>query len=555
MHDEVEFDAVRLGVMWTRLRSIANEQARTVIRAAFSTILRETEDISCGIFDTNGNMIVQAETGTPGHINTMAASVKHFIDRIPTSEMEMGDIYITNDPWLGSGHKYDMTIVTPVFTSDRFVGFSVSVGHVVDVGGSGYAADAVDIFEEGINIPVMRLAGAGTLNAELLELLRTNVRAPSEVIGDIMALVSCNQVCSDRIVEFLEEYELDSLDSLADAIFESSEQAFRSVIGGLADGTYRREVDLDGVGEPLTVAAALTVSGSHLHIDFEGTSPQVQRAINVPINYTRAYAWFALSSALAPEIPHNEGTLRCVTVSAPEASVLNARFPAPVMARHLVGYFVPPAVLGCLAQVVPDLVAADCAIGSTIQVSGVDSSGDEFVFLSFVSGGFGARPASDGPSTLQFPASISNTPVEVIESTSPLFIEEKGLRPGSAGAGRHRGGFGQVLRFSVRTGRPFTYSCMMERMSHPPQGLLGGLDGACNSVMIGDDPISDGKRRYEVGAGTQITYRLGGGAGLGPPEERDPLDVLADFEDGLIDGKEVEEVYRMSLEDLAGRAR
>ncbi|MEZ4507444.1 MAG: hydantoinase B/oxoprolinase family protein [Thermomicrobiales bacterium] len=334
-------DAIRLEVMWNRLVSVVNEQAAALMRTSFTSIVREAGDLSAGVFDARGNMIAQAVTGTPGHINAMATCIHHFLAVYPAETLRPGDVLITNDPQKTSGHLHDFTVITPVFLDDRLVGFFGNTCHVLDIGGIGLSTDARSIFEEGLFIPITKLFAQGNLNEELIKILTHNVRTPEPVLGDIYAQAAGNDVGAERLIEFMHEFGLESLEPLADEIIDRSEQAMRRAISELPDGIYRNEVWSDGYEHPVKLAVAIEKTGDRMHVDWAGSSMESERGINVVLNYTHAYTTYALKCALAPEVPNNEGSFRPVTVDAPPRSILNALPPAPVSARHILGHFLP----------------------------------------------------------------------------------------------------------------------------------------------------------------------------------------------------------------------
>lgn len=351
---EIEFQ-----VMWNRLIAVVEEQAQVLLRTAFSPIVREAGDLSAGIFDRRGRMLAQAVTGTPGHVNSMAEAVTHFIARFPPDMMKPGDIYITNDPWMGTGHLNDFVLTTPCFHRGRLVGLFSCTSHLMDIGGLGMGADATDVFMEGLYIPHLKLADQGQLNETLMAMIRANTRLPIDTEGDTYSLAACNDVGCRRLVEMMEEFELDDLDALADHICDRSEAAVLAEIGALPHGSWSYTMTVDGYDAPVVLSATTTVSAEGIHVDFTGTGPASGRGINVPLAYTTAYTVFGLGCAVAPRVPNNAGSLKRLTVSAPEGTILNAPKPAPVSVRHIVGQMLPDMVFGCLRQAIPERVPAE----------------------------------------------------------------------------------------------------------------------------------------------------------------------------------------------------
>ena len=351
-------DSITLEILWNRLLSVCNEQQVTLMRTAFSTIVRESQDLACGVFDTRGYMIAQSLTGTPGHINAMATGVRHFLNAYPPETLKPGDVLVTNDPWQTAGQINDLTVLTPVFKGDRIVGYFASTCHAPDIGGRILSAEAHEVFEEGLRVPITKLFDRGEPNRELIKIIRANVRTPEETVGDLYAQASCNAVGARSLLQFMDEFSLDTVDPLADQIIARSERALREAIRRIPNGRYENETWSDGFEEPIQIKVAVTVEDEDIFIDFAGSSPQSERGINVVLNYTQAYASFAIKAAVSPEVPHNEGSFRPVHVTAPRGSILNCVDPAAVASRHLIGHFLPGVIFGALAQAMPGRLMA-----------------------------------------------------------------------------------------------------------------------------------------------------------------------------------------------------
>lgn len=530
-------DPILLEVLWHRLIGVVNEQTAALMRTSFTSVVREAGDISAGVFDRRGRMIAQAVTGTPGHINSMATSMRHFLAAFPVDALAPGDVLVTNDPWKTASQLNDITVMTPVFRGERLVAFFGNTCHALDIGGRGLSADAGEVFEEGLFIPVMKLYDRGRPNAALLDLVRANVRTPDEVLGDLHAQVVGNEAGGQQLLTFLAEFGLADIEDLSDAIVARSEAAMRARIAALPDGAYRYDLTCDGFDEPIRIVVTVTVRGDHLAVDYAGSSAQVRQGINVALNYTHAYTTYAVKCAISPDVPNNEGSFRPVTVTAPPGSILNAQFPAAVAGRHLVGHFLPSAIFGALAQVAPDRVKAPGFDGLwDTQIFGYDPrTGRPFTCVWFSAGGTGALATRDGLSATAFPSGIAGTPVEVIEALSPIVIRRRELRRDSGGPGTFRGGLGQVMQVAVRTDRPFVFSGLYERIAFPAPGLHGGAPGAPGAVSTNDPSVTvRPKTRALVPAGTEITLCLPGGGGYGPPSQRDPARVLEDVRNGYV---------------------
>lgn len=518
-----EIDDIRMQVMWNRLVSVVEEQAMTLLRTAFSTSVREAGDLSAGVFDPQGQMLAQAVTGTPGHVNTMAEAVLHFIAEIPREEMFEGDTYVTNDPWKGTGHLHDITMVSPSFLDGELVAFFACTAHVVDVGGRGFGADGKSVYEEGIQIPIMKFAERGQVNRDLVRILRQNVREPNQVVGDFYSLAACNDVGHRRLVAMMREIGLATLAPLGDFIFSRTRTAMRERIAALPKGSWSNTMVTDGYDEPIPLAAKVTIAEDHVAVDFAGSAPVSRWGINVPIIYTKAYASYALKCVVAPDIPNNSASLAFFTVSSP-ANILNAERPAPVSLRHVLGHMVPDLVLGALAQALPGRILAEGAAAlwnihiSVHPVAG--GAGRRAEVLMFNSGGMGARPDSDGLGATAFPSGVHTMPIEATEQTGPIVIWRKELRPDSGGEGAYRGGLGQSIEIAAEDGHEFDFSAMFDRISHPARGRDGGKGGAPGSVTLDDGTRMRAKGWQHVPAGRRLKLELPGGGGFGDPDKR-----------------------------------
>jgi len=518
-----DINEIRMQVMWNRLISVVEEQALTLLRTAFSTSVREAGDLSAGVYNARGEMLAQAVTGTPGHVNTMAEAVLHFIAEIPRDEMYPGDTYVTNDPWKGTGHLHDITMVSPSFKGDELIGFFACTAHVVDVGGRGFGADGKSVYEEGIQIPIMKFAERGEVNKDLLKILRLNVREPNQVIGDFFSLAACNDVGHRRLIEMLTEVGYDNLDTLGDFILSRTHTATMERIAGLPKGSWSNEVLTDGYDEPIKLAANVEITETGVNVDFAGTDAMSRWGINVPLIYTKAYACYALKCVVAPDIPNNAASLAVFNVSSP-TNILNAERPAPVSVRHVIGHMVPDLVLGALAKALPGKILAEGAAAlwnihiSARPVSG--NAGRRAEVLMFNSGGMGARPTLDGLSSTAFPSGVHTMPIEATEHTGPIVVWRKELRPDSGGAGKYRGGLGQIIEIAPAEGHEFDFSAMFDRISTPPRGRDGGQDGAPGSARLDDGTKLRPKGWQHVPSGRRLVLELPGGGGYGNPAER-----------------------------------
>lgn len=543
MNDGANLSAIDLQILWNRLISVVEEQAQTLIRTAFSTSVREAGDLSAGVFDLSGRMLAQAVTGTPGHVNAMAASVNFFLAKYPAQVMSEGDIYLTNDPWMGTGHLHDFTVVTPTFHKGRPVALFAATVHVVDIGGIGFGPDGRQVFEEGLNIPIMPFAKAGQLNESLLEIVKANVREPRQVEGDLHSLAACNEVGGRRLVAMLDEFDIAGLEGVASTIIENSEKAMLAEIRALPFGHYSNAMRIDGYDKPVDLVASLTIGDDGIDIDFEGTSGVSGYGVNVPLTYTQAYASFGVRCVLGSSVPNNTGSLAPIRVTAPQGSILNAPPPCAVAARHVIGQMLPDVVLGCLYSATGGQVPAEgsSSLWNPMLLGGHGMVGEAdygdakpFSVNLFHSGGSGGRPTKDGLSATAFPSGVRNTPVEINETLAPVVIWQKEYREDSGGAGCHRGGAGQVMEISHIEEAPYAVSAMFDRVTYPARGRNGGAPGSKGALHLKSGQVLKAKGRQTVPSGETLVMAMPGGGGYGNPFERDADSVTADVLNGLV---------------------
>lgn len=554
MNTNDAFSAIALQVIWNRLLSVVEEQAQTLIRTAFGTATREAGDLSAGVFLPDGRMLAQAVTGTPGHINSMAESVKHFLKAFPVEAMRDGDAYLTNDPWKGTGHLFDMTMVTPVFRDGVLVALFAATLHVVDIGGLGPGPDGTQIHHEGLFLPILKFVDRGEPSNVVLAIIRANVREPAQVEGDLFALLACNEVGGRRLHAALDEFRLADLQTVGDYIINQSVHGMLAAIESWPHGSWSNEMTIDGFDVPIVLKARLTISPSGIDVDFAGTSAYVAHGINVVKAYADAYTSFGVRCLIGPEVPNNAGSLSLIRVHAPAGSILNAPHPAAVNSRHIVGQMLPDVVFGCLRQARPEGVPAE---GSSslwnIQLSGgrpvpgypaedfVDTR--KFSITSFSTGGTGARPRQDGLSTTSYPSGVRNVSVEILETVSPLVFWRKEYRPDSGGAGKQRGGLGQVIEISHAEQAPMVLDAAWDRLKFPARGALGGLAGAPGRVHLDSGQELRGKGQQVIPAGAHLIVETPGGGGLGAPLERDRQRISGDLRNGLVSSEQAREIY------------
>lgn len=554
-----EHSKVAYQVMWNRLISVVEEQAQALVRTAFSTSVREAGDLSAGVYDVKGNMLAQAVTGTPGHVNAMADAVAHFIRRIGRDNICDGDVYITNDPWEGTGHLHDITMVTPSFHNGAMVGFFACTAHIVDIGGRGFGADAHSVYEEGLYIPIMKFADKGEVDETLTRIIRGNVREPDQLIGDIYALATCNEIGHRRLVDMMEEFALEDLNGIADFILDNSRRATIERIAALPQQSAAGEMTMDGFDRPITLKVKVSVEGDRIVTDFTGSSGLDKKGINCPLVYAKAYACYALKVAIAPEIPNNAASLAPFEIEAPENSIVNALHPAPVALRHIVGHFVPDAVYDAFDKIAPGLVPAEgagCLCNFQVSLrprtdapAPADARRSEV--LTFNSGGSGARPEHDGLNATAFPSGVMTMPIEATEHAGPVIIWRKELRPDSGGAGKTRGGLGQYMEVGAQEGHEFDIQAMFDRVNHPARGRRGGGAGAPTTIVQDDGAAMNGKGKQFVAHGRKVVMAFPGGAGYGDPSERSVELVKRDLARGYISAETAARDYKLSAGEIA----
>ncbi|MCP5266570.1 MAG: hydantoinase B/oxoprolinase family protein [Burkholderiaceae bacterium] len=532
-------DPITLDILWGRMIATVNEQAAALIRSSFTSIVRDAGDLSACVFDRRGRMVAQAVTGSPGHINSMAVGMAHIVKRFPVDTLSPGDVIITNDPWITVSQLHDITIATPVFHKGRVVALFGNCCHALDIGGRGLSADARSIFEEGLFLPILKLHDAGRPVEVVYEIIKANVRTPDEVLGDIHAQISANEVGARQLTAFLEEFGLDDIEAVSDAIIDRSERAMRAAIAALPNGSHAFTITIDGYQEPIELKTRVTIEDERIVVDYDGSSPGVDIGINVGFNYTVAYTTYGVKCAIAPEVPNNHGAFQAVLTMAPEGSILNAKSPAAVAGRHTVGHFLPSAIMGALSGLLPERVMAPGADSLwNTHISGFDArDGTPFSFTWFSTGGTGALQGQDGLSATSYPSGVAGVPVEIIEALTPLVVRQRALRQDSGGAGESRGGLGQVMEVEVRTRRPYLFSGLYERCRFSAPGLAGGLPGATGSVSASGDAQVQAKISSMVPPDSVLMLALPGGGGFGDPARRSREAIENDLVDGYISEK------------------
>jgi N-methylhydantoinase B len=515
-------------VTWSRLLSIMDEAAATMIRTAYSVTIRESKDLAVLLFDAKGRAIAESAIASPSFIGTLPRTLAAFMEKYPADEWRAGDFVITNDPWIGAGHLNDIEMAAPIFLGDWLLGFVTIAAHGPDIGGSQYSALSREIFEEGLRIPICRYARGGERDPLVRDFIAANVRVPDKVLGDLEGMVACCLTAADQTARLAADLGAERFETIESEIIDRSERALRSAVAAAPDGRYRSTVSTNGFGEPLEIHCALTIDGETIEVDYAGTAAAQRRGINVPYCYAYAHTVYPLMCVLGSGTPNNHGSLKPFTVQAPEGCVLNPAYPAPVSARHLTGQFLSAAVLLALAEALPDRVIAESGVPRPQLVfAGQTTNGRRFVEHIFLSSGMGAGAEGDGPNALCYPTNTSSTPIEIMEALTPLIVERKEMLPDSGGAGRHRGGTGQ--RFVVRNNsdQPIRLSILADMTHRGAAGLFGGDAGAPARLSIDGREIDD-KAVVNLAPQAVLTVDSAGGGGYGPPRERDPERVAAD---------------------------
>ena len=513
---------ITVEILWTRAVSVVDEAALTLHRTSFSTVVRESHDYTCMILDPLGKAVVQATRSIPSFIGTLPMSVQAFLQKYPADTLSPGDVIVSNDPWIGTGHLPDLTLAVPIFHKGQLIGFGGAIAHMSDIGGRRRAPDSRDIYEEGLQIPILKLYEAGKPNDTLLDMIKRNVRVPVEVIGDIHAMVGAAQRMGQGLIELLTEYELATMEPLTAEVIGRTELAMRNAISLIPDGTYHSVTMVDSFDSdaPLRMECTITVKADQLKVDFSVSSAQYNSSMNSVLGYTKAYSTYALKCVLLPDVRNNEGNVIPIEITAPEGSFLNPLYPAAVEARATVGHYTTSAVLNTLAKALPDRVPAESGIPLHGFAIRGHKAGKVFSSIFFFSGGLGARPNQDGLPTLSFPTNVSNTPVEILERLLPIRINEKALLPDSGGRGKFHGGAGQRVKVEIVGTHGVTLVLLSQRLKFPPLGRCGGENGSLEKILLNGIPVQ-GSKPFELKPSDVFEIELPGGGGYGLRSERD----------------------------------
>lgn len=537
-------DPILLEVFRNAFEAIADQMALILMKTAYSPIVRDAMDFSTALCDASGSNLAQGLT-TPMHLGSFYDAMRHLIGEYQ-GRIAPGDVFIGNDPYLASGqHLPDIYVIRPVFVANQLCGWAATIAHHVDVGGivpGSNSLAAVEIHQEGLRLPFLKLIDGGVENATLKSVIAANVRVPDQVLGDIQAQVTASLTGERELVALVERYGIDTVVAYGEALQDYAERMSRAAIADIPDGTYRFVDHLDGLGdqpEPIEFQVAVTVQGDEITVDWTGTSMQVKGGINTPLSFCKSNVYAALRSVMPTEVPNCHGYTRPIHVVAPEGSLVNARYPAPCGARGITGYRMVDCVFGALSQAVPDKVAADGAGGSTLPSFGGFSGTKRFVFSECVMGTWGATSAHDGQEGVPHMASNqANVPIEMIEADYPIRIEHYGFVPDTGGAGRFRGGLSLVREYRSLADEIY-FGVRSDKSVYPPHGLAGGQEGASaiNQIQSGGEqrvlpPMPT--KPITLAAGDVYRHVMAGGGGFGDPFERDPERVRTDVLDGKV---------------------
>lgn len=540
-------DPITLEVKWQRLVAIADEMDTATIRTSFSSIVGESHDFGCIMMDQDGNGLCQAQWSPPQFCTMMPITTKHMLARYPKGDLRPGDILITNDPWMGSTHLPDYNVVSPVFHRGKVVAFYGTVAHVQDVGGHRGDLEAVDMFQEGTRVMPTFFYRDGKPVELVHDFIGANTRVPDMVLGDLNAIVGTQKVAIRRLQEFLDDYKMDDLKELADEIMDRSEMALRTAIEAIPDGVIHYQATSDGYIEPFTLKLRLEVKGSDIYMDFAGSSPQQRNAaINCAFNMTYSTAVYPIKCMLASRIPNNDGLIRPIHVTAPEGSIVNCSFPAPVKARAKVMKHIPPLIFGALAPMLPSESIAAAGGIFPFRFLGQDLRFGNFAASVLPHGGIGATRDEDGWMPVAYPHNSTITPTEILELQVPVLLMKKALICDSGGPGRRRGGLGQEFVVRCVAQNPITITVRPDILRYPAPGLEGGLPGAVGHVLLNGVKM-ERFPAVDFKPGDEMVICVPGGGGFGDPRLREPELVRHDVEIGLVSPEAAFTVYGVKV--------
>ncbi len=529
-------DPITFAVIKNALDTIVDDMAFAVMRTARSPIVRDVLDYSVTLCDRHGRILSQAKT-VALHLGAVPDAMDVIMARY-ADDLSDGDVIVFNDPYEGGMHLPDIFMIRPIFHQNSLRGFSVVIAHHCDVGGrvpGSNAADSTEIFQEGLRIAPMKLYDKGVRNETLMRIIGKNVRLPELVFGDLEAQFATCNLGERELLRLIDRYGANELDSYFDDLIDYGEQLTRAAIRAWPDGEYVFEDYIDGDGfttDAIPIKVKLTVKGDHLFADFAGSSPQVKGAINSTLSFVKSATYLSVRCALDSEVPNNAGVYRCITITAPEGSILNPQMPAAVAARALTGYRVVDTVLGALSQIAPHKVMAAGEGGNTVLAFGGwdKETREPFVLVDMINGAWGGRWNKDGVEGVTNPSqNMSNLPVETLEVRYPMMMDEYSLRPDSCGAGEYRGGLGLVRQYRLLA-EEAVLQIRADRHDHPPYGLFGGKPAApCVNILDpeGERIVLPAKITRTIGRNVIVRHEQAGGGGYGNPLLRS-LDLIRD---------------------------
>ena len=536
-------DPIELEILWQRLVAIMDEVDSIIVKTTFSTILRESRDFACILTDREGRSLCQSQLSTANFSAVYPLTAKILLEHFPHGTLQPGDVLATNDPWYGTGHLPDYILLTPIFYKGHIVACLGTVSHMSDVGGHPGEIEGEDVFSEGLRMPPFKLFEAGQENHMAFDIIGANCRVPDLLLGDLRAMAGAAKVGADRFREFLEDYNSDNIDALAAEISQRSESIMRQRIRALPDGYYDYGLDIDGYIDTVHLKVKVEVRDSDIFVDFSGSSPQSYKgAINSSYNSTLSSTIYPFKCALVPEVPNNEALFRPIHVHIPEGSILHAKFPIAVKARAKTTNNLNQVLFGALWPIFGEHVqACNGAIWPWV-LKGFDKEHGNYLIDMLPHGGRGGQPSMDGMLPVAYPNNSTITPCEILETKAPILFERKELRVDSAGAGKHRGGLGQIINFKHVGQAPMVFSLTPDRITTLPQGLAGGQPGKIGAVYINGVKTTLFPA-IELLPGDLVELHIAGGGGFGKVEDRDEADILRDIALGYISLKGAENDY------------
>jgi N-methylhydantoinase B len=558
----LQLDPVTIQLLWNRLISVVDEASSGLIRTAYTPSVKEYHDFCCAVFDDQARLLSHSTVTTPGLLGVIPDIMVNFVSLHPPETLRPGDVLITNDPWLGSGHLIDVTVAAPIFHRGKLVAYTLCIVHHLDMGGRMATLESKDIYEEGLKIPVLKLYREGELNSTVYEFIRANTRVPEKILGDLRAQLIANNVCTRGLLRLMEEYCLAGIGELADEIINRTEASLRRKIAQLPSGTYRYAVRLPpipGCAERVDIKVAVIIDGDSIVLDYRGSSGEVGAAVNCCLNMTKSYSSYPIKAALDPDVPSNHGALLPITVVADEGTVVHCRPPAATWGRTMISHLYPEIIFGALEKVIPEYVLGGqgCCPANEVYLHGHRRDGRPFMAIANHMGGFGGSARQDGHSALCFPFNTRDIPIEVTEGEATIMYLRKELVPDSGGPGKNRGGLGQIVEFEILGGdlgpaEGFVASSVRlsgrsEDSDFPVLGRLGGKNGRGYGLKLNDKTVEHGiyRRLYP---GDQVHFQVSGGGGYGDPRAREPERVARDVAEGYVTAEGARRDYAVEVD-------